>query len=384
MLTASSLVLISGMAAATPNFPEDPFALPLTSTKSELVTSEAVENRALDEQARGTDDENSLAQCHDCTKDKDDLPPEKAAVPVVDYLSFAAVADPQFNKSINGQRVAIRNSRAGYTLDKVYNDDSYRGLLVAGDLTEHTYKWEILQFYNSLIPEDEAETELSAILDHSKQLDRLYEGLGNHDMSKGDCHTDAKGRGNYVCETELTDIINRGERRDQLRSQPPHYSWEWDGIRFVQLNLEPVDEPKTGPHHAGRDPLDALQFLKSELADAGPDKNVIVVHHYGLDRFSVKWWSDEDRQAYEDAIKDYRVIAIITGHLHWTRNASRWQQCWNGVTAVTVGAARLGFVLDFKIIDDQLTLTRSRNGEARWQDSFSIGQDNTTFCGNNT
>ena len=94
-----------------------------------------------------------------------------------------------------------------------------------------------------------------------------------------------------------------------------------------------------------------------------------------------KWWHSNDRQAYKNSIKDYRVIAIVTCHLHWARDASRVQQCWNGVTAVTVGAARLRFVLDSKIVDDKLTKTRSGNGETKWQNSDSIGQDSATFCG---
>ena len=381
-LAATLLVLTSGVVSAYTTTPEDislssnlPFQTPFRAF--DTVGAVAANRNALK-----ADKEKSPARCHDCNVG--DVQPDKAAVPVTDYLSFAAVADPQFNSNINGQRVAIRNVRAQYTLDKVYNNESYRGLLVAGDLTERTTKWEILQFYNALLPEDEAESEVSAILNHSKQLDRLYEGFGNHDMAKGTCCSGTDSPDDCVCESELLDIINRGERRDQIRAQPPHYSWEWDGIRFVQLNLEPADEPEISWNQSGRDPQDALQFLKAELNDAGPDKNVIVVHHYGLDRFSNKWWSDENKQAYADAIRDYRVVAIVTGHLHWSRTPSRLQQCWNDVTAVTVGSTRLGFVLDFEIIDDQMTLTRSRNGEEQWRDSYSIGQDNTTFCGNNT
>ena len=189
---------------------------------------------------------------------------------------------------------------------------------------------------------------------------------------------------NCACESGLTKIISRGDRQDQIRSQSPHYSWEWDGIRFIQLNLLPGDEAETMWNGSGRDPKDALKFLKDELEDAGPDKNVIIVHHYGMDRFSQKWRSSETKKAYEEAIRDYRVVAMITGHLHWTRRSSNMQQCWNGVTAVTVGSIRLGFHLDFKIVNDHLTVTRLVNGSERWSDSYSIAQSNTRFCGNNT
>lgn len=362
--------------------PEEALVASTTSLKTTPLVSESANSDAGSKETLDADSENIIVRCHDC--DFEDEQPSKAIVPVIDYLSFAAVADPQLNQNINGQRVAIRNARAKYTLDKTYNNESYRGLLVAGDLTQNTTKWEILQFYNALLPEEEAENELGAILNHSRRLDRLYEGIGNHDMEKGTCCSGTGARDDCVCESELLDIVNRGGRQDQIRSQPPHYSWEWDGIRFVQLNLEPADEPEKAWNRAGRDPQDALQFLKAELHDAGPDKNVIVIHHYGLDRFSDKWWSDENKQAYADAISDYRVVAIVTGHLHWSRTPSRLQQCWNGVTAVTVGSTRLGFILDFEIIEDQMTLTRYRNGEERWRDSYSIGQENTSFCGNNT
>ena len=307
---------------------------------------------------------------------------DKNLEPVTDFLSFAAAADPQFNKRINHPIVAFQNDIAGFLLNKLYNDKNYKGLIIAGDLTERTYKWEILKLYNSLLADEE--NTLSPILEHSKELDRLYEGLGNHDMMKGTC-CGGEGVGeNCICEGNLTNIIGRDDRQDQTGSQPPHYSWEWNGIRFIQLNLLPADEPETVWNGASRDPQDALQFLKDELEDAGPDKNVIVVHHYGMDRFSNKWWSTETKNAYAEAIKDYRVVAMITGHLHWTRRASFMQQCWNGLTAVTVGSIRLGFHLDFKIVDDHLTVSRMRNGSERWSDSYSIAQGNTQFCGDNT
>jgi len=305
---------------------------------------------------------------------------DEAIAPVTDYLSFAATADPQFSSNTNQPRVSFQNDIARFLLAKLYKDTDYEGLIIAGDLTEHTYQWEILKLYNTLLGTEE--TDVNAILNHSEELDRLYEGLGNHDMRRGSC-CDGVGE-RCVCQSALNNIISRSDRQDQLRSQPPHYSWEWNGIRFVQLNLLPGDEAESMWNGLNRDPKDALKFLQAELEDAGPDKNVIVVHHYGMDRFSNKWWSEETKQAYKEVIEDYRVVAIVTGHLHWTRRRSLMQQCWNGVTAVTVGSLRIGFHLDFKIVDDHLTVTRLRNGSPGWSDSYSIAQNNTLFCGNNT
>ncbi len=305
-------------------------------------------------------------------------------VPVTDNLSFAATADTQFNKSTRNPRAAFQNDIARFLLNKLYNDTSYKGLIIAGDLTEHTYQWEILTLYNALL--SNKANDLNSIVNRSEELNRLYEGLGNHDMKKGSCcgGTGAGASTNCICNNGLAEIISRDDRQDQLNIQAPHYSWEWDGIRFVQLNLLPADEAEPARNGLSRDPKNALAFLKSELEDAGPDKNVIVVHHYGMDRFSEKWWSAETKKAYEEVIKDYRVVAMITGHLHWTRRSSLMQQCWNGLTAVTAGSLRLGFSLDFKIVDDQLTVTRLRNGLPRWSDTYSIAKGETHFCGSNT
>lgn len=307
---------------------------------------------------------------------------DKPVVPVTQSLSFVAAADPQINTNTYHPRVGFQNDIAKYLLGKVYNDDSYKGLIIAGDLTEHTYKQEILDLYNSVLGNED--TELNSIMERGKELDRLYEGLGNHDMMKGTCCTGENAGEKCVCQSDLTDIIGRSDRRDQLRSQPPHYSWEWEGIRFVQLNLLPANEAETVWNGSSRDPKDALTFLQEELEDAGPDKNVIIIHHYGMDRFSRKWWSIETKNTYEEVIKDYRVVAIITGHLHWSRRRSNMQQCWNGVTAVTVGSLRLGFSLDVKIDNDHLTVTRLRNGSEGWSDTYSIGQSDSVFCGDNT
>ena len=86
--------------------------------------------------------------------------------PVTDYLSFAAAADPQFNKRINHPIVAFQNDIAGFLLNKLYNDETYKGLIIAGDLTERTYKWEILKLYNSLLANKE--NNLNPILEHSE------------------------------------------------------------------------------------------------------------------------------------------------------------------------------------------------------------------------
>ena len=68
--------------------------------------------------------------------------------------------------------MAFQNDIAGFLLNKLYNDKNYKGLIIAGDLTERTYKWEILKLYNSLLADEE--NTLSPILEHSKELSLIH------------------------------------------------------------------------------------------------------------------------------------------------------------------------------------------------------------------
>ncbi len=125
----------------------------------------------------------------------------------------------------------------------------------------------------------------------------VYEGYGNHDLG---------GRvEKYIKERNLTrsNLVAVSENGF-------HYAWEWDGIHFVECNLFPGHTREKGK---GQPPLESLGFLRDELQKNVGDsrKPVVVVHHYMP---TDGWWSDEEKRAYFDVIKDYNIILITHGH----------------------------------------------------------------------
>jgi cytolysin (calcineurin-like family phosphatase) len=104
-----------------------------------------------------------------------------------------------------------------------------------------------------------------------------------------------------------------------------NYSWDWDGIHFVSLGLFAGSEGDIIANPWGRRmegawrlPGHSLEFLKQDLARTGgrSRRPVVLFQHYGWDMWGLGWWSDRERQALADAIRDINVVAIFWGHTH--------------------------------------------------------------------
>jgi hypothetical protein len=139
----------------------------------------------------------------------------------------------------------------------------------------------------------------------------VYEGIGNHDGGPTKSIPRAKIRERNKLRVGLTQISENGL----------HYSWDWDHVHLVQVNLFPGDTPAdatVGP--AEHDPEMALDFLKKDLAkyvgDSG--KPVIILQHYGVLGGMTDWWTPESKERYYAAIEKYNVIGIFCGHSHGT------------------------------------------------------------------
>ena len=179
-----------------------------------------------------------------------------------------------------------------------------RGVLLAGDLTDGAVPTEWLAFTN----------------DWGMKGDRLlafpiFEGFGNHDLA-----TPATA---FVRDA----IKARNRVRPGLSGISPngyHYSFDWDFLHLVCLNLFPGDAPAT--NFPGLDPQHSLGFLKDDLARHVKHSNrpVMVYHHYGFDHdSSLGWWTERQREEYYDALRNYNVIAILAAHNHGI-GVNRW------------------------------------------------------------
>ncbi|MDP9386577.1 MAG: hypothetical protein M3Q48_01275, partial [Actinomycetota bacterium] len=170
------------------------------------------------------------------------------------------------------------------------------------------------------------------IVDDYGMSNKVYEGLGNHDVNCGYRTHNAQPAGCWP-QTQAQDIGSRVRAGtnfhtcyDELKSiagfrspqDCPSYAWDMGGVRFVQLNLYPQNnytDIRVGSkitHHG-------LTFLQYDLARYAADgRPVVLVHHYGFDGFGTedRWWTDAERLAYWNAIAPFNVVLIIQGHNH--------------------------------------------------------------------
>lgn len=267
-------------------------------------------------------------------------------------IQFVVTADPQFFKD-SGKWVnhdtprAVLKEMVG-TIEGVHRCKSPRvrehmlkgvqGVVIAGDLTQlnRSLEW---KEYRASLP------------DGGKSV---YDGVGNHDYTERPWW-DGDGK-----QTFCTKYIS--------------YSWIWEGVHFIHLNLFPGNDAKdTNSKH---DPHDSLEFLIKELKrtidTSGKKSPVIIFHHYGFDVFSkekkggeYEWWTENHRNAYWKAIKDYNVKAIFTGHIHLDKKAtkSQWHIEWkpNGerkIHTFVSGAALNGIYLYVEYNGENLIVER--------------------------
>ncbi len=176
----------------------------------------------------------------------------------------------------------------------------------------------------------------------------VFEAYGNHDITSGRT-------------VVMNGIKDRNRHRDGLRLSTDglHSSWDWGRVHFVNLNLYPG-----GPGSAN----DSLAFLKDDLAQrvGNSHRPVILFHHYSFDSFSCedRWWTEPERDAYYDAIKNYNVIAIFNGHNHDQQHLQ-----WHGIDAFIAGKAADGNFLVVHVTADKMVVAgRTHQG---WGEHWS-------------
>jgi len=141
----------------------------------------------------------------------------------------------------------------------------------------------------------------------------VFEGWGNHDGPP-----EGQEKSGFSFQAQLK---QRNKTRlakgliTNLADNSLHYSWDWERIHFVQLNLYPADEQHAGVHYSPvwHNPQGALRFLKKDLADKVGDSGrpVILMSHCGFD---TDWWNKDDWKAVYDVAKPYNVVLYLYGH----------------------------------------------------------------------
>jgi cytolysin (calcineurin-like family phosphatase) len=141
----------------------------------------------------------------------------------------------------------------------------------------------------------------------------VFEGWGNHDGPPA-----GKEKNGFSFQAHLKDRTQKrlaDKRVSNVSENGLHYSWDWDDVHFVQLNLYPADRQREGVHYSAEwhNPQDCLAFLKKDLAEkvGASGRPVILMSHCGFD---TDWWLPKDWEEVYTAAKSYNVVLYLYGH----------------------------------------------------------------------
>jgi hypothetical protein len=271
------------------------------------------------------------------------LPPAKGDVwsfrvedtPESGDITFFLVSDTHYGASVTIAKadrtmVDVMNGFPGALYPKSVGDGivkTPRGVLVLGDLIDEGEAEDAAEIFRSF-------AEDYGVNGEGRLVYPVYEGAGNHDGGEKD--PVRKG------------IVARNAVRPGVKdvsSNGLHYSWDWDRVHFVQLSLFPgtagddIINP-WGRHFEGdwKYPQHSLEFLNDDLAKnvGSSGRPVVLLQHYGWDDWGKGWWSERERSAYYEAIKNYNIIAIFWGHSHTPQFLN-----WNGIPTWCVGSPQI-------------------------------------------
>jgi len=215
----------------------------------------------------------------------------------------------------------------------------------------------------------------------------VFEGWGNHDGPPI-----GRERFGFSFQSHLkrrNKVRLRKGIVDHVSKNGLHYSWNWDDVHFIQLNLYPGNTPHPETRYSAsyHDPQGSLDFLKTDLA-LRVDKSgrpVVIMHHYDLQ--GTDWWHNEERRAYYETIKPYNVIAVFHGHTG--TGVYRWKpdgdeqaldvintgQTENGFFVVQVSGDRMRLAhrakMDVKTIKKPDGERREWGGTWGWRHTFT-------------
>jgi cytolysin (calcineurin-like family phosphatase) len=311
------------------------------------------------------------------------VPPALAQPPVTRDVTFISTSDCHYREAdrkdnhndLNRASVDAINGIAGVNWPGKLGGDPIarpRGVVVLGDVIDDGDR----NLADRRISEEQYRLFLTDFgLDGTdgRLTFPAFEGWGNHDGPP-----EGKEKGGFSFQGQL-------RQRNRLRQQKGlisnlsdnglHYSWDWDDVHFVQLNLYPADRQREGVRYSAvwHDPQGSLSFLKKDLADKVGDSGrpVVLMSHCGFD---TDWWTPADWKDLYEAAARYNVVLYLYGHSgtglrDWAPEgqARKWTcvnegQTENGFFVLQIAGDRLRAAFRCK---DGLQRTKSADGTAR-------------------
>ena len=253
--------------------------------------------------------------------------------PVREDITFFTSSDSHYgrenNAAINRRVIDAMNALPGEPLPASLGGGfvrTPRGVVLNGDLLDEGFDKETA-------PQNWAEfcRDYGLTGSDGRLCFPLYEGFGNHDGGPTKSFVRAGIRARNPKRVGLTEISPSGL----------HYSWDWEHVHLVQLNLfggaSPLDvKGVNGPEH---DPEGALDFLRDDLAKhvGTSGRPVIVFQHFAWVGGMADWWQLEAKERFYDVVKPYRVACLINGHSHGASFAP-----WHDLLTVHDGSTARG------------------------------------------
>jgi len=118
---------------------------------------------------------------------------------------------------------------------------------------------------------------------------------------------------------------NRRRKNVHVSSNGYHYSWDWDDVHLINLNICPG-----GP---GAPAEDSFGFARQDIANhvGNSGRPVVIFTHYGW-KYDV---DNFDEPAFYDMVKDLNIIALFHGHWHKTEHYQ-----WRGFSACCMNSSQ--------------------------------------------
>ncbi len=213
----------------------------------------------------------------------------------------------------------------------------------------------------------------------------VYESWGNHD---GPPEGSEKNGFSFQAQLKRRNVLRKQNGwLSGLSDNRLHYSWDWDGVHFVQLGIYPADRQNSQVKYSAdwHNPQDTLAFLKSDLAGqvGSSGRPVVLMSHCGFD---TDWWHPDDWRALYEAVKSYNVILYLYGHTGtglrlWAPEGQTKQlQCVNTgqtengffVVQITDTTVRLAYQIKNRIETKGDDGTVKKTWDGNWQWKFPL------------
>jgi hypothetical protein len=287
-------------------------------------------------------------------------------------ITFYAASDPHYGQTgtvgsitkdtARARMIGYLNNLPGVTYPTAIGGGivaAPRAVLMAGDLIEVQDSVQWSQFTNDY-----------GVNGEKKLVWPLIEGTGNHDFYiTGNIKDTTWVVKKLIARNALrTSIVKTGQ--DSLGY---HFSWDWDGVHFVNLNLYGGG---TEAGYSGYKPLAARQFLANDLAtNVGTSgRPVFIMQHYPLRDDT--YFPSTLRTQMSTILRNYNVIGILHGHSH-NEAIYKWIVSGDTIDSYDDGTIMNGDVMVFQITDGRLRVSARSN--TTW--STTVLQDKTIDMG---